>query len=536
MDKDNAVNKGKGASDKNQAEGWAFFKVIENWVKASDSAGARLLGTMYNTKTVNKKTDNYCKGLTVLLQILPVSYADLGTLNEDYSKYGVSYNCAGPDMQGLLADAAALKGAFGSCSSREMAAVKSVYTKGVHTSKQVMKTMGTLQKNVQTLNTRSAGVSDKALDEMILAAIAGTGSFKGAKSAGSAGCPARKEFVVKSIQNNLFSKMTINMANAGASVGTYLDLATAKRYGAKCAGCYNTRTHKITCGKCKTSLPNWTRGAWIYSGPAQSNMSPSATANKRAKNYDTKDNAFGSVVNKKIVAAFKAKPTTALAAVVNGQIHITYMQATLRYLNKMDKDNTKNKGKGAGFKNQGEGWGFFMVIADYVARADKALGELLMNAYDLDQTNTAVNNYCHGVSGLMKVLPKGTTAKDLGKLNESPCNCADKKANNRCSQVPVGNAKSAGSCYNQGGKHQVKCNVAQKVCKLDKKAYWYPPGFVGGSGCCHCGASCQHDKQKQTMQQCKGRHYDKSATGDKPGKNKTCPRSDMNGDKKVDIE
>ena len=61
MDKDNAVNKGKGASDKNQAEGWAFFKVIENWVKASDSAGASMLGTMYNTKTGKKKTDNYRK-------------------------------------------------------------------------------------------------------------------------------------------------------------------------------------------------------------------------------------------------------------------------------------------------------------------------------------------------------------------------------------------------------------------------------------------------------------------------------------------
>merc|ERR1711937_1085714 len=156
---------------------------------------------------------------------------------------------------------------------------------------------------------------------------------------------------------------------------------------------------------------------------------------------------FGSVVNRKIMNALASKPKTSLVTAISGQIHITYMQATLRYLNKMDKSNIKNKGQGGGWKNQGEGWGFYMVIADHVLKQDKALDELLMNAYDLDQINTAVNNYCDGLSGLTKVLPATTNSKDLGKLNESPCNCGDKKAT--CAQVPIGKKKSVGSCYNQ---------------------------------------------------------------------------------------
>ena len=383
MDKDNAVNKGKGAGNKNQGEGWAFYKTIEGYVKSKSQADARMFDEMYNMKKINKATKNYCKGLQILLTMLPATYADLGTLNEDYSKYKVSYDCPGPDMQGLLADAAALKASVGSCTSRDMAAVKTVYTKGRHTTTQVMKAMGTLQKNVKAASRSTT--YDKLLDKMIISAIDGTGSFKGAKSAGKAGCPARKEFIVKSIQNNLFSKLTIKFASSGASDGMYLKKG---QHGAKCNGCYSTKTHKITCGACKPSPSHWARAKWIYSGPAQQNMSPYATANKRAKNYGTKDSKFGSVVNRKIMNAFAAKPKTSLVTAISGQIHITYMQATLRYLNKMDKSNTKNKGKGGGWKNQGEGWGFYMVIADHVLKQDKALNELLLNAYDLDQINT----------------------------------------------------------------------------------------------------------------------------------------------------
>ena len=93
-----------------------------------------------------------------------------------------------------------------------MAAAKRIYVNGKHTVKQVMKSAGSIQSQAKKLR----GSNDAQLDKMILSAIDGTGSFAKAKAAGASGCPARKEFIVKSIQNNLFSKMTINMAQSKA--------------------------------------------------------------------------------------------------------------------------------------------------------------------------------------------------------------------------------------------------------------------------------------------------------------------------------
>jgi uncharacterized protein (DUF305 family) len=56
-------------------------------------------------------------------------------------------------------------------------------------------------------------------------------------------------------------------------------------------------------------------------------------------------------------------------------------------------------------------------------------------------------------------------------------------------------ASSAGSCYDSTT-HVVECDVAEAACP----GYWYEPGFVGGSGCCHCTASCDH--ADETSQEC----------------------------------
>ena len=48
---------------------------------------------------------------------------------------------------------------------------------------------------------------------------------------------------------------------------------------------------------------------------------------------------------------------------------------------------------------------------------------------------------------------------------------------------------SAGSCYDMTS-HQVSCDVAEASCASPK--VWYVPGHVGRSGCCHCKASCQN--------------------------------------------
>ena len=62
---------GPGAGNKNQGEGWAFYKVIGGYVAKKDAAGAFTLNGLYDMKTINKSPRNYCTGLNILLKILP---------------------------------------------------------------------------------------------------------------------------------------------------------------------------------------------------------------------------------------------------------------------------------------------------------------------------------------------------------------------------------------------------------------------------------------------------------------------------------
>ena len=144
-------------------------------------------------------------------------------------------------------------------------------------------------------------------------------------------------------------------------------------------------------------------------------MSPSATSDKRCKNYDTcgggdpsGDTGTASNTNIAIYDAFaagEADPTTYAdnAAIISAQNTIVYMQATLRYLNKMDKDN--QAGAGASSKNQGEGWAFYKVIEPYVTANDADGAATIGAAYDRAVPNTGSTNYCTGLAILLKILP-----------------------------------------------------------------------------------------------------------------------------------
>merc|ERR1711871_90081 len=231
-----------------------------------------------------------------------------------------------------------------------------------------------LQSQVQALTGADAG-----LDALIVAAFDGTGAFAAAAAAGAEGCPARKEFVVKSIQNNLFSKMTMNLAAAGAPVA-------------------------------------WTQAEWVYFGYATPSLAPQATATKRASNYGTYGaDGTTALANEAIAAAFTATSNADMATgldTIKAHVITTYMQATLRYLNKMDKD-VAGGAATAGWKNQGEGWGFSLVIAEYLGTADAAV---IDGMYNLATRNTASTNFCTGASVLLKKLPAGMGA--IGTLNE----------------------------------------------------------------------------------------------------------------------
>ena len=142
-----------------------------------------------------------------------------------------------------------MKAAIGDCS--DMPSAKAIYTTatsgGIHAA--TTAGMGSLQSQVQALT----GTADADLDVLIVDAFDGTGAFAGAAAAGADGCPARKEFIVKSIQNNLFSKMTIRFAAS-----------------------------------------NLVQAAWIFTGPTTPAIAPFATGVKRAKNYDLCEEGPGS--------------------------------------------------------------------------------------------------------------------------------------------------------------------------------------------------------------------------------------------------
>ncbi|MEC7000805.1 MAG: hypothetical protein VXX04_03100, partial [Actinomycetota bacterium] len=357
MDKDNQA--GAGASSKNQGEGWAFYKVIAPYLAGADADGANTINTAYDRDVVNTVNTNYCTGLPIILKNLPsdTTLGDLGTLNEDYSGNGVDYTaggCVGPSTAGLIQAAADMKAAF-DCADN--AASKAIYTTAL--TAPLYATHGSLQSQVQALTGADAG-----LDALIVAAFDGTGAFAEAAAAGADGCPARKEFIVKSIQNNLFSKMTMNLATAGAPDG--MDIADSDSRG-QCTGgvnnCYNAGgSHQVVCATdCATDAVAWTRAEWVYFGYATPSLAPQATATKRASNYGTYGaDGTTALANEAIVNAFAATSNDDMATgldTIKAHVITTYMQATLRYLNKMDKD-VAGGAATAGWKNQGEGWGF----------------------------------------------------------------------------------------------------------------------------------------------------------------------------------
>jgi len=59
------------------------------------------------------------------------------------------------------------------------------------------------------------------------------------------------------------------------------------------------------------------------------------------------------------------------------------------------------------------------------------------------------------------------------------------------------------------GGHTVTCDVMEAMCT--SPSMWYAPGYVGGSGCCHCEASCDHTAE--TGADCEAQYND-AADGD----------------------
>merc|ERR1711871_1749632 len=264
-----------------------------------------------------------------------------------------------------------------------------------------------LQSQVQALTGADAG-----LDALIVAAFDGTGAFAAAAAAGADGCPARKEFVVKSISNNLFSKMTIGFA-----------------------------------------ATNLAQATWIFTGPTTPAIAPFATGVKRAKNYDQCAEGPGSqspctaATNTAVMAALAGTASAATATAVTAPIMATYIQATLRYVNKMDKD-VAGGAVTASWKNQGEGWGFSLVIADSL---ETATATTIDGLYNLGTRNANLNNYCVAFDAI--TADALYIAADVGVLNEELASTTGGTAD---APVCDPNAVAPGQCgspfdYNEDG-------------------------------------------------------------------------------------
>merc|ERR1711871_1029631 len=404
MDKDVAGGAAT-AGWKNQGEGWGFSLVIAEYLGTADAA---VIDGMYNLATRNTASTNFCTGASVLLKKLPAGMRALGTLNEDYTSSGVDYTCPGVDTVGLIEDASAMKAAIGDCS--DMLSAKAIYTTatsgGIHAA--TTAGMGSLQSQVQALT----GTADADLDVLIVDAFDGTGAFAGAAAAGADGCPARKEFIVKSIQNNLFSKMTIRFAAS-----------------------------------------NLVQAAWIFTGPTTPAIAPFATGVKRAKNYDQCAEGPGSqspctaTTNTAVMTALDGTASAATATAVAAPIMATYIQATLRYVNKMDKDVACGAAT-ASWKNQGEGWGFSLVIADSL---EIATATTIDGLYNLGTRNANLNNYCVAFDAI--TADALYIAADVGVLNEELASTTGGTAD---APVCDPNAVAPGQCgspfdYNEDG-------------------------------------------------------------------------------------
>ena len=79
----------------------------------------------------------------------------------------------------------------------------------------------------------------------------------------------------------------------------------------------------------------------------------------------------------------------------------------------MDRDMAVAGATTAGWKNQGEGWGFSLVIADSLASATAATVDGL---YNLATRNTNTNNYCTAFNAIS--ADAVYVAGDVGTLND----------------------------------------------------------------------------------------------------------------------
>lgn len=230
------------------------------------------------------------------------------------------------------------------------------------------------------------------LDTFTMSAIDGTGAFAGEPDL------VRRQGVQKGIQNQLMIAWAIHelVAALNKAADGNFDIDSGAPH-------------------------NWDEGWAFYHGDAP-DCGPYATADKRGANFGT-----GSAVNEALAAAFtmgvealaagdEAAARAASEEIIR-QITITYLQATIRYANKIDTALAEGDTQSARV-SQAEGWAFYRVIEPLVAGVNHQVAVAVASRLDLSMGDPQP-----GTAGMvMGALPSayaglGISPDDIGNLD-----------------------------------------------------------------------------------------------------------------------
>ena len=157
-----------------------------------------------------------------------------------------------------------------------------------------------------------------------------------------------------------------------------------------------TYAKEAACTDGAASAEIYSKAAAIYGNPfvdsASIGSTPQATANKRCKNYgtcsldaslegtstQTSGLNYQANTNVAIMNAFN-EATAANVVIIQEQIKVTYIQAALRYLNKMDRALAADP-IWEHREYQGEGHSFFLAAKPYLSSATATVVEGLYTA------------------------------------------------------------------------------------------------------------------------------------------------------------
>ena len=354
-----------------QAEGLAFYRVIEPMVAEADAEAAATIAGYFDLSSEPNPAAGPAvqSALESIYETWGIKLSDVGTLG------GVAMGGYTPVSDvvthaRVVSDVAEINELLGA-SPIDWSAVEKLYTEGKNSVKSdgSIRTIAGYARN----DSRSEAIWDDYtsyyddqtwLDTFVTNAIEGTGPFAGESDA------VRKQGAQKGIQNQIMISWAIHelvAAMAKAEDGNF-DAASGAPH-------------------------NWDE-AWAFYHGVDSGNGPFGTADKRGGNFGT-----GTAVNDALLTAMADGRDALVAGDVNAaqtamdeaikQIRITYIQASIRYASKIGSDLESGDAEKARV-HQAEGLAFYRVIEPMVAEADAEAAAKIAGYFDLSSEPNAL--------------------------------------------------------------------------------------------------------------------------------------------------